>query len=79
MCLSLSLLNGMIRILKDVSHKFAPKSLFIGLKWNGYDWIHLSTGKPVKREVIPWCTGSPQGKSFRLSDSFCMKISNNTV
>ena len=67
---SFSLFNDLIRILSNVSHIFGPTNLFIGLKWNGYSWIDLSSGQLVKREIIPWCAGNPQGKSFSLSDSF---------
>ena len=37
------------------------KQLFIGVKWNGHDWVHLSSGQPATGD-FQWCHGNPQGK-----------------
>ena len=39
-----------------------PLVLFIGVKWDGHDWIQLPTGYSIPRNNTEWCTGSPQGK-----------------
>ena len=73
-----SLFNRLIRILNTVRQYFGSTNLFIGLKWNGYSWIDLSSGQLVQPEALPWCAGNPQGNSFSSPDSSFVKISLKT-
>ena len=34
----------------------------MGVKWNGHDWAHLSSGQPVTADDFQWCPGNPQGE-----------------
>ena len=45
------------------SSKVGFTDLFTGVKWNGHDWVHLSTGQPASVDDFRWCDGNPQGKT----------------
>ena len=43
---------------------FINPSLFVGVIWNGTDWIHMGSTEPV---VTPqWCPGNPRGTITRV-------------